>query len=167
MWVCFFIFLRLQVYEAVAAFFWQPASYAFVFLFFLVIFCFFLLLQSQLLFIQWSLGFCSNFDTRLFRGFFAIVWYFCSLIFSLFNGRRQLLNSSELGALLFVNHFTFWSRFSFYISHDLRVWPLTYFTHCFKWIDFFKIQSIWIVLGRCLFFKICSHIFMIFEVKLE
>ena len=26
-----------------------------------------------------------------------------------------------------------------------------------------KIQRIWIVLGRSLFFKICSHVFMIFE----
>ena len=32
---------------------------------------------------------------------------------------------------------------------------------------FFTIQRIWIVLGLCLFFKICSHIFMIYEVKLE
>ena len=30
-------------------------------------------------------------------------------------------------------------------------------------IVFFTIQWIWIVLGRCLFFKICSHIFMILE----
>ena len=29
------------------------------------------------------------------------------------------------------------------------------------------IQRICIILGRCLFFKICAHIFMIFEVKLE
>ena len=34
-------------------------------------------------------------------------------------------------------------------------------------VFFITIQRIWIVLGRCLFFKICSHIFMIFEVKLE
>ena len=31
----------------------------------------------------------------------------------------------------------------------------------------FTIQRIWIAVERCLFFKICSHIFMIFEVKLE
>ena len=35
----------------------------------------------------------------------------------------------------------------------------------FSW--FFTIQRFWIVLGRCLFIKICSHFFMIFEVKLE
>ena len=32
---------------------------------------------------------------------------------------------------------------------------------------FFTIQRIRIVLGRCLFLKISSHIIMIFEVKLE
>ena len=34
-------------------------------------------------------------------------------------------------------------------------------------IQSFAILRIWIIWGRCLFFKICSHIFMIFEVKLE
>ena len=33
--------------------------------------------------------------------------------------------------------------------------------------EFFRIQKIWIVLRRCLFLKICSHIFLIFEVKLD
>ena len=32
---------------------------------------------------------------------------------------------------------------------------------------FFTIQRIWIVLVRCLFLKICSHIFLIFEGKFE
>ena len=49
----------------------------------------------------------------------------------------SLSDSYYLGALLFVLVcFTFWSRFSFYISHDFHVWLLTYFTHCFNWMDF-------------------------------
>ena len=47
---------------------------------------------------------------------------------------------------------------SFYNSKNLN---------CIKALSFFTIQRIWILLGRCLFFKICSHIFIIFEVKLE
>ena len=36
---------------------------------------------------------------------------------------------------------TFWSHFSFYISHDFDVWLLTYLTHCFIWMVF-KINSL-------------------------
>ena len=49
----------------------------------------------------------------------------------------------------FLIRFTFWSRFSFYISHDLHAWLRTYLTHYFNWIDF-KFFTLWIPqYGEC------------------
>ena len=58
-------------------------------------------------------------------------------------------------------------------DHSESVWfclfnsRLNFSTSYYSAPNFFTIQRIRIVLGRCLFFKICSHIFIIFEVKLE
>ena len=53
---------------------------------------------------------------------------------SIFNGRRQ--TQRLLFRRSFKIRFTFWSRFSFFISRNFHVCLLAYFTHCFIWMDF-------------------------------
>ena len=83
------------------------------------------------------------------------------------NGRLVPFGGLALSSLVlqFLGFFLVQKRIL--VSIYLLIAALIFLAGYYSAPIFFTIQRIWIVLGRCLFFKICSHIFMIFEVKLE